>query len=349
VRKLKIGYVPYSADLTHPADRRRLVYWAKKRGHELVLNTELMCDVVFKTVRADLSEGRNLSNESPYILDLVDGYLGHENYWRDWFRGAGKVVTGQISGPIKPFRKVIESACANAAAVVCETSEQAETIEPFCNNVHPILDFHEEFPFLPFNKDQLANSHTTLFWEGFPYTAKGLLLLCDFFASYRESENIFLEMVTDLRYPTILGKYCSKPTTTIVNDVIATLGSRCEITKWSLDSVIRASNRANIAVLPLDPNGVLNPLKAENRLLIMWRLGMPTLTSPSSAYLRVMRDVGIDGVCLNSQDWTMKLYNLIESPRLQRNMVEAGQQYLRDTHSEELLLQAWDNLFESVL
>ncbi|MFZ4600204.1 MAG: hypothetical protein ACOYNN_16315 [Terrimicrobiaceae bacterium] len=349
MRKLRIGYVPYSADLTHPGDRRRLVYWAKKRGHELVLNTELRCDVVFKTVRADLNEGRSLSNKSPYILDLVDGYLGHENYWRDWFRGAGKVVTGQISGPIKPFRKVVESACANAAAVVCETSEQAETIEPFCKNVHSTLDFHEEFPFLPFKNDLSTKRHTKLFWEGFPYTAKGLLLLSDFFASNCETENVSLEMVTDLKYPTILGKYNSKPTTIIVNEIIAILGSRFQITKWSLDSVISASNRANIAVLPLDPTGVLNPLKAENRLLIMWRLGMPTLASPSSAYLRVMQEVGIDGVCQNSEDWTMKLHNLIESPSLQKNMVEAGQQYVRDTHSEELVLQAWDNLFESVL
>jgi hypothetical protein len=349
VGKIRIGYVPYSADLTHPGDRRRLVYWAKKRGHELVLDTESRCDVVFKTVRADLSERNTLNNKSPYILDLVDGYLGHENYWLDWFRGAGKVATGQISGPIKPFRKVVENACAKAAAVVCETSEQAETIEPFCKNVHSILDFHEEFPFLPFKIDAMTDRHTSLFWEGFPYTAKGLLLLNNFFTLNSQIGNVSLEMVTDLRYPTILGKYNYKSTTGIVNEIVDTLGPRFKITKWSLDSVINASSRSNIAVLPLDPKGALNPLKAENRLLIMWRLGLPTLTSPSNAYQRVMREVGFEGVCQNSQEWNLKLSNLIQSPILQKNMVHAGQQYVRDTHSEEMVLRAWDRLFESVL
>ena len=349
MRKLKIGYEPYSANLTHPGDRRRLVYWAKKRGHELVLDTESKCDVIFKTVRADLSEGRGSNKKAPCILDLVDGYLGPEDFWRDWFRGAGKVVTGQISGPIKPFRKIIESACTNASAVVCETSEQVKTIEPFCENVHSILDFHEEFPFLPYKVDSMNNRSTSLLWEGFPYTAKGLLLLRDFFASNTENKAVSLEMVTDLQYPVIFGKYFSKPTTSIVNEIIVMLGSRFQITEWDLGSVISASNRANIAVLPLDPKGALNPLKAENRLLIMWRLGLPTLTSPSSAYLRVMNELKIDGICQNIEEWNKKLNNLIESPTIQKDMVDAGQQYVRDTHSEELVLHAWDNLFDSVL
>jgi hypothetical protein len=165
VRRIRIGYAPYSANLTHPGDRRRLVYWAKKRGHELVLDTESKCDVIFKTVRADLSEGRGSNKKAPCILDLVDGYLGPEDFWRDWFRGTGKVVTGQISGPIKPFRKIIESACTNASAVVCETSEQVKTIEPFCENVHSILDFHEEFPFLPYKVDSPNNRSKSLLWE----------------------------------------------------------------------------------------------------------------------------------------------------------------------------------------
>ena len=349
MRKLRIGYSPYSANLTHPGDRRRLVYWAKKRGHELVLDTESKCDVIFKTVRSDLNDGRGSNKKAPYILDLVDGYLGPEDYWRDWFRGAGKVVTGQISGLIKPFQKIIESACRDASAVVCETSEQVRTIEPFCKNVHSILDFHEEFPFIPYKEDSLNNRSTSLLWEGFPYTAKGLLLLRDFFASNTESNSVSLEMVTDLRYPIIFGKYFSKSTASIVNEIMVILGSRFQITEWDLGSVISASNRANIAVLPLDPKGALNPLKAENRLLIMWRLGLPTLTSPSSAYLRVMNELKIDGICQNSEEWTKKLRNLIESPALQKDMVNAGQQYVRDTHSEELVLRAWDNLFDSVL
>ena len=62
-----------------------------------------------------------------------------------------------------------------------------------------------------------------------------------------------------------------------------------------------------------------------------------------------MNQLEIDGICRSSEEWTKKLHDLIDSERLQKEMVQNGQQYIRDTHSEELILQAWDRVFESVL
>jgi hypothetical protein len=62
-----------------------------------------------------------------------------------------------------------------------------------------------------------------------------------------------------------------------------------------------------------------------------------------------LNELKIDGICQNSEEWDKKLNNLIESPTLQKDMVAAGQQYIRDTHSEEIVLRAWDDLFDSVL
>ena len=101
--------------------------------------------------------------------------------------------------------------------------------------------------------------------------------------------------------------------------------------------------------MPLDPSGTLNPLKAENRLLMMWRIGLPALASPSLAYLRVMRDTEIGGICQNSDEWQKKIAELMDSVELRQESVEKGQQYIRDTHSKEIILGAWDDLFESVL
>ena len=81
----------------------------------------------------------------------------------------------------------------------------------------------------------------------------------------------------------------------------------------------------------------------------MWRMGLPTLASPSLAYLRVMRETQIDGICRDPNEWHKKITQLMESVELRQESVEKGQQYIRDTHSEELLLNAWDELFESVL
>ena len=347
--KLRIGYVPNSPDMGHPADRRRLVHWAKKCGHQVILDLNQRHDVLVLSGRADLTSWSERKNRSPLILDLVDGYLGKESLWRDWVRGAGKVITGHNSGIPRPYRKIVGDACKLAQAVICETVEQRETILPYCLNTHSILDFHEEFPMIPFNRNLQSKNFPALIWEGLPFTAKGLSLLEEAILEISRTKPISLEMVTDLEYPLFLGKYFYQPTEKILQGIPKILGNQFMLTKWSLDSVVEAAGRSHLAVLPLDPSGTLNPLKAENRLLMMWRIGLPTLASPSLAYLRVMRNTRIDGICKNPSEWKIKIIEMMDSVELRQESVERGQQYIRDTHSEKIVLESWNRLFESVL
>ena len=347
--KLRIGYIPHAPDLGHPADRRRLVYWAKNRGHDIIQDLSQPHDVLVLSGRADLTRWSTMPNRSPLILDLVDGYLGKEHMWRDWLRGTGKVVTGHNSGAPRRYQSIVSEACQLAQAVVCETVEQRETILPFCQNTHSILDFHEEFPMLPFNRKIQSKKFPALMWEGLPFTAKGLLLLEDAFLEISKSQRISLEMVTDLEYPLFLGKYFYQRTEKILQGIPKTLGNRFVLSKWSLDSVVEAASRSHLSVLPLDPSGALNPLKAENRLLMMWRIGLPTLASPSLAYLRVMKETRIGGICNNPAEWSTKIIEMMDSIELRQESVERGQQYIRDTHSKNIVLESWDKLFESVL
>jgi hypothetical protein len=57
----------------------------------------------------------------------------------------------------------------------------------------------------------------------------------------------------------------------------------------------------------------------------------------------------LDGICSSSDDWAEKILQMLEMPEIRIASVERGQQYIRDTHSEALLLERWDNLLESVL
>lgn len=347
--KLKIAYSPQSPDLGHPVDRRRLVYWAKKRGHELTTDIHQKADVLVLSGRADFTAWTRKQNRPPVILDLVDGYLGKEDYWRDWARGAGKVFSGNISGAPRPYREIVSEACSLAQAVICETIEQKSTILPYCNNVHSILDFHEEFPMLPFNRESAARNLPSLMWEGLPFTAKGLMLLENSFETIIKHKPLTLEMVTDLTYPLFLGKYFYRGTERVLGNIPEILGGGFKLNKWSLGAVVDTARRSQLSVLPLDPTAPLNPLKAENRLLMMWRVGLPVLASPSLAYSRVMAATDVNGICSSPSEWHDKILQMLESPELRRNSVERGQQYIRDTHSENLLLESWDALFESVL
>ena len=349
MRKLKIGYAPYSKDLSHPADRRRLVYWAKRRGHEITSDINNSNDLNVLTNRADFTGLIAKTPNVPMIFDMVDGYLGNEVLWRDWGRGFSKVITKQLSTKIKPYRQLIIEACQEASAVVCSTVEQKETIDPYNKNIYTILDFHEEFPLImPTLKDE-SRIESRLIWEGFPFTIKGLRLLENTFVNLDKSTHISLDIVTDLMYPKYLGAYAYRPTSKLLGDIPKILGENFRIINWSIPNLVNATRQASIAILPLDPTGTLNSLKAENRLLIFWRLGIPVISSPSLSYLRVMKAAGVEGICYSDNDWEEKISDWISDPVRRFNDVLAGQHYLHEYHNEKLLLSSWDNLIASVL
>ena len=88
------------------------------------------------------------------------------------------------------------------------------TIEPFCENVHSILDFHEEIPLGKFSKNRTGKPK--LFWEGLPATIDGLKPISEVFSNVFRSE-WELNIVTDLTYFRLLNKYFEGDTQSKLN------------------------------------------------------------------------------------------------------------------------------------
>lgn len=102
-------------------------------------------------------------------------------------------------------------------------------------------------------------------------------------------------------------------------------------------------------MIPIDLTVPMQKLKPENRLLIMWRLGLPCLTSPSPAYTRVSNIAGVKAVCDSPDAWLENFSNLLSNPTFAYEEVLRGQNYLRENHNRELLLDKWDQAIESVI
>jgi hypothetical protein len=114
------------------------------------------------------------------------------------------------------------------------------------------------------------------------------------------------------------------------------------IIQWDPQNLVKFARASKIGVIPIDPKVGYNHLKAENRLLIMWKLGLPVLTSPLSSYIRVMKKAGIEGICHNEEDWKRLTSRLLNSPDLQLEMIEKGLNYLLEFHNVESQLEKWD-------
>ena len=336
-------------DLSHPADRRRLAFWAKNRGHEIITDLTLPHDVVVISERADIGSWARKNFGPPRIFDLIDGYLEPTSTGNDLLRGYAKFATGQTTGSIRRFSKQIENLCTSVQGVICSTPEQRRSISQFNSNVHPILDSHDEFPLLSPRMSPRTQKTVALFWEGLPFTLSNISIIENALKDIQSDTSVTLSIVTDSKYPKYLGKYLTRDTLRYIQQTFPGLSSKISLIPWSPSSVENSAVTSDLGILPISISEPMNNYKAENRLLIMWRLGLPVLASPTKAYSRVFNSIGADGVCVDVQNWVRQIEGFTRDQEPFMDQIRRGQEYLSEHHSKEKLLQSWDAAIRSVL
>ena len=349
MKKLKIGYIPILKDLSHPADRRRLAFWAKNRGHEIIIDLTLPHDVVVISERADIARWSRNVYGAPRIFDLIDGYLAPMSAGNDLLRGYAKFATGQSTGSFRRFSKQVEKLCSTVQGVICSTPEQRTSILRFNSNVHPILDSHDEFPLLAPRIAPIENKEIKFFWEGLPFTLSNLSIIEDGLKDLDPSVSLKLLVVTDLTYPKYLGTHLTRDTSRYIQKSFPTLSSKIQLIPWSADGVKDSAAISDLGILPISIVEPMNDYKAENRLLIMWRLGLPVLASPTKAYSRVFNSIASEGICADALSWVKQIENFTKDREPFLEQIRLGQEYLSEHHSKDNLLHSWDKAIRSVL
>jgi len=348
MKKMKICYLPFDYNLKSPGDRRRTVFWAQKRGHEVTFNLEEKCDLIVVTEKSNFRNSQIQKNGAPVIFDLIDGYLSPENSLVDFMRGFTKKLDGQISGSIMRFSKHVAYMASLANAVVCSSVEQRQIISKLNNNTHIILDSHSEIPLLKFREKERDPKHLSLFWEGLPYTAYGLKLLNPTFEELNTQINLTLNCVTDNDYYRLLGKYWKISTLRYLKRQLTLPPENINLYSWTIKNLISIAYQSNLALLPISTTIPMQRLKPENRLLIMWKLGLPCLTSDSPAYARIEAETNVSIVCKSQSDWQESIHQYMDADFANTQVIR-GQQYILNNHNDEVLLSKWDSVAESVL
>ena len=146
-----------------------------------------------------------------------------------------------------------------------------------------------------------------------------------------------------------MNKYIERSTIGLLKKDLDQIINLVNIFPWTPANLVECAKSSAVAMIPIDLSVPMQRLKPENRLLIMWRLGLPCLTSPSPAYLRVSRQAGVTAVCNNLGEWFENLNRLLSDRDFALNEILAGQNYLRENHNRTILLNKWDIAFESVM
>jgi hypothetical protein len=105
--RLKVGYLPLSQNLESAGDRRRVVFWANARGHEIVSNLHQKVDVIVASEKSDFNSPFLTDFKGPIVFDLIDAYLSPLNPYDDLARGLAK----RLSGQLQRRNKTIQLSC----------------------------------------------------------------------------------------------------------------------------------------------------------------------------------------------------------------------------------------------
>ena len=341
-----VWYSAQSRDLTHPVDRRRFPWWAAARGVRLQTEGSVQdVELSVLTPMGNLPYWLRLRARNPdlrLIFDMVDGYLAEsKGGLRGHLRSLERVWSRRFSLTTREYKYWLQRVLQEADAVVVGSIEQADEARQFNANALSVADWHGEYPELPLSQPA-DESPLTLLWEGQGVTLKHLLRLAPALSHLaKEVGQVQLVVVSSMTTPKLGDRYFARATESLLRKMRS---DRVDVrlVPWSTRAVADESRKAHLAVIPITPDDQFALMKPENKLLIYWRLGLPTLVSSTPSYTRVMNRAQVPGLCLNWQDWIDQASEVAQSQSAREVHVERGKSYLKQWHQDKQLLATWD-------
>lgn len=343
----RIGYAGYSADFRHPGDRRRFSAYAEMRGlayerarldrdYDLVLVTH-NGDIPGWTARKRC-EGERLS----FVFELVDSYFVRTALPHRYLKGLARYALGTDSRLSPNFLQTLIRACETADAVICSTEEQRETIRRYNPNVFLSFDWFGGDLGAP-KSEYGRGDRLKIVWEGQAVTLENLLALRGPLNELKD--RIELHVVTD----PVLRRYFGRFGTSDSRRMLAGIEAPTIFHPWHRATFSDLITAADLAIIPIDTSQPMMRGKPENKLVLLWQLGMPVLTGSTPAYERAMAAAGLDMVCRSPAEWRAQLERMIAASAAElEGIASRGRRHALAAYSTGEFQARFDAVFAAV-
>jgi len=334
---IKIRYAGYSTDLSHPADRRRIGILLSDKNVEILPSSAQEFDLSILSSNSNYSKFFGQATSKPSYIDLVDGYLAPgQNVIGDAGRNILRSAFGKSDFASLKYTTHIKKALKKATGCIVPSEEIASQVAPFNDNIQIIADSHSEFKSTEY--DDKSNG---ILWHGFGTNLKHLLEIAPQLDSFLELNNFRLKVVTQLNFYRFGNRFVR------INSVESLVKSflksfkQIDFLPWTKENLIEAASKSRFAIIPIAENDAFAMAKSENKLLEMWTLGIPTITSRTPSYKRVFHSINQSENCVENSQWSNALSELARDGIRLRNMRKIGMEYIRSCHTDEILISKW--------
>ncbi|HWY43219.1 MAG TPA: hypothetical protein VNX66_06975 [Candidatus Sulfotelmatobacter sp.] len=304
-------------------------------------------DLLVLSAGADLSTWRRYpKKDTKIVFQYINSYLSEAfGSPKRVFRGLAKFLVRQNRYLLVDHCSGIREMCQLADAVVCTTLEQQRDVSEFCTNTHLILDSYE--PLVRSSKlDYSGSEIANLVWQGFPENIRFFAEIRDVLKRVQKSRKLAFHIVTNLEYGQYLGRRVRKRRAL---EVARGFLDNVYLYEWNEDTCSSIITACDLALIPIPLGDGFEAGKPENKLLLFWRLGMPTVVSATPAYSRAMRKCGLAMDCRTATEWEKALLALLGNEEARRQAGQKGKSFAEKYFGEERILEQWDVLFSSLL
>jgi len=343
---MKVGYVPYSSDLSAPGDYRRFVSFANKHNISFeIAEFEQEYDVLIVTGAADLSKWIEYRNfETIIIFDLIDSYLNYDNFsFNNVLRPIAKFVARKHKKLYFSYNKLLIRFIKRSNIVVCASEFQLNLINRYTSYAKLIQDDHSSVIRKVKRNYGIKNS-IKLVWEGLPSNIYHLKYFLPVFNRLAKEYNIELKIITDSSYKAY-GGLLKKDTKKIIKTF-----NLCNITfrDWSLETFSEELIACDIAIVPLLVKDKLAVGKPNNKISLLYRHKMPVLYSENAATKNISCKKLKEASCKSLESFYVKLKLLISDQEIRKLNAECGFSYFQKKIMKRLPDHEWLEIFEQI-
>lgn len=348
---LTYAYVGCSEGWQHPADRRRFPRYCQLTGIPLnAVDWGHVPDVLVVTQAADLTYCSRINKaDCRIIFDANDGYLiPRKRDIRDLGRGLFKFAMRQHKYPDMHYERTYLRMCERADAVVCSHPLQVALLKDYCENIHLILDFGPNIE-LKRKRDYSIKGAVNIFWEGIgstrymPFTEINRI-----FGSHRNKSIFRFHLFTDLEFKRVSNRLFG---TTVMDECrrkAPDISNQFYFYQWNELMLSEVATKCDLGIIPIPLDNTFGMYKPENKLVLMWRMGMPTVVSATPSYAEAMTKVNCNLACASDAEWENNINRLLESEVLRIAAGEDGYRQAELNYGESALRAKWDNVLSSI-
>ncbi|MEO6820866.1 MAG: hypothetical protein ABI266_02340 [Ginsengibacter sp.] len=339
---LKIGYVPYSPDLSHPADRRRFPYFAQKNNVSFeIANPRSNYDVILLHGQANLSEWlfyKKKHLKTKFIFEMNDSVIFSSDLFRSLFKGAGRFLLGRERQFYLNYKAPVKKWLRLADLVICSSEDVKKSIQHFNQKIIVCLDYLEsEYRFL--KKDFTIGDKLKLVWEGRGDVLPHLLYFKRYFAEV--SSFCELHIITSEKYPAY-GNILEKKTAQILDK----LPIKTIFHQWEIDTKDTLLTECDLGIIPLNSKNEFAWHKPANKLISYWFTGLPALVSDTPAYVNMMNSAGEKLFAGSMDEWIAKTHEVKNMTVQDRERLAKNNHGFVESHySDQALDNIWIDLF----